>query len=97
MLIVVWQALTPQVAPVVPPPIAPVVAPPLAPPPITPPITPVAEPPGVLFSALANTPGVRDDVFAASEPEPPTEGESLTPKAANGSTRPPVSAAVMFS
>ena len=51
---------------------------------------------GVLFSALANTPGVRDDVFAASEPTPPTEGESLTPKAANGSTRPPVSAAVMF-
>ena len=58
--------------------------------------TPVPEPPGVLFSALANTPGVRDDVFAASEPEPPTEGESLTPKAAKGSTRPPVSAAVMF-
>ena len=56
----------------------------------------LAEPPGVLFSALANTPGVRDDVFAASEPTPPTEGESLTPKAANGSTRPPVSAAVMF-
>mmetsp|Transcript_10176 Transcript_10176/g.46614 ORF Transcript_10176/g.46614 Transcript_10176/m.46614 type:complete len:491 (-) Transcript_10176:177-1649(-) len=51
--------------------------------------------PGVLFSALApKTPGVSEDVFAASEvPPDPALGESLTPNAANGSTRPPVIAA----